>query len=284
MMATILATPCSGPFLGSTMAWAIPQPPLIAFSVFLVAGLGMAFPYAILTSNPALLKYVPRPGAWMETFKHLMGFLLLGTVVFLLVSVRQDLLIYTVALMIFVAMGCWWWGKKATFDKSTAQKLVIFATSVAIIALGAWFSFGPLQNTLDPKPRANSGEHLTWVDFDPVKLEQYHAEGRPVMLDFTADWCLTCKMNEKFVYESETVIELLRQKGAVAMKADMTGDSPKTDAIERLRDQLGAASIPFMAIFPGDTWEAPYTFKDLVTIDEVSEALRELRETELGSR
>jgi thiol:disulfide interchange protein DsbD len=114
---------------------------------------------------------------------------------------------------------------------------------------------------------------LVWEDFDPARLRKYHEEGRSVFIDFTADWCLTCKTNEKLVYDSDEIVALLDAKDVVAMRADETEDSPKTQAIQRLREQLGARSIPFMAVFPGDDWKEPYTLKDLVTRGQVREIL-----------
>ena len=271
MMATVLATPCSGPFLGSTLTWALAQPALTVFLVFFTVGLGMAAPYVVLTANPGFLKYVPKPGPWMQTFKHLMGFLLLGTVLFLMVSLRQDLLLYTVAFLIFVAMGCWAWGRYATFDQSRVKRLGTVASVLLIVAVGARLSFVDLRNFF-AGPGSGSG-HLAWVDFDARELQRYHDEGVSVFVDFTADWCLTCKTNEKVVYESDTIVDLLESRGIVAMKADETDNTPQTRAIERLRRQLGANSIPFMAVFPGDDWTRPFTAKDLVTIGQVKEML-----------
>lgn len=263
MMATVLATPCSGPFLGSTLAWALTQPATVVFLIFTFVGLGMAAPYVLLTANPGFLKFVPKPGQWMQTFKHLMGFLLLGTVIFLMVSLRQDLHVFTVAFLVFVGLACWIWGRYATFDQSRLRRLGTVATVLFVLSLGAQASFVTLRNFF-----AGPGEgegHLVWEDFDPVKLQRYHDEGRSVFLDFTADWCLTCKTNEKLVYESEEVVARLKAKNVVAMRADETEEDAKTEAIERLRVSLGAQSIPFMAVFPGDDWRNVHTAKDLVT-------------------
>ncbi len=183
IMATILATPCSGPFLGSTLAWAVTQPQHVIVAVFMMVGVGMAAPYVVLTSNPGFLKYLPKPGAWMQTFKHSTGFLLLATVVFLMVSVRQDLLLFTVAMLVFVALGCWWWGRFATFEQTALQHLRTFVVAVAIAGAGSYLMFGPVQRAF-----TNEEGSLVWEQFDPERLARYRAEGRPVMLDFTADW------------------------------------------------------------------------------------------------
>ena len=263
MMATVLATPCSGPFLGSTLAWALTQPATVVFLIFTFVGLGMAAPYVVLTANPGFLKFVPKPGQWMQTFKHLMGFLLLGTVIFLMISLRQDLHVYAVAFLVFVGLACWIWGRYATFDQSRLRRLGTVATVLVVLAVGAQASFVTLRNFF-AGPGEGAG-HLVWEDFDPVKLQRYHDEGRSVFLDFTADWCLTCKTNEKLVYESDEVVARLAAKNVVAMRADETDDDPKTEAIKRLRIRLGAQSIPFMAVFPGDDWRNVHTLKDLVT-------------------
>lgn len=263
IMATLLATPCSGPFLGSTLAWALAQPPPVVFAIFTSVGLGMAAPYALLTSNPALLRFVPRPGAWMRTFKHLMGFLLMGTVIFLMISVRQDLLLFTTTLLVFVALGCWWWGNFASFEQTPLKKLATLGVAAGIVAAGAWFSFGTMRGWFSPV-------EAEWEEFDPLALERYHAEGRNVFLDFTANWCLTCKANEKYVYDSVEIRRLFAAKGFAIVKADETSDSPRTAAIRRLREALGARSIPFMAIFPGDDPNRPMTLKDVVTRGEVA--------------
>ena len=272
IMSTILATPCSGPFLGSTLTWALAQPKMTVFLVFTFVGLGMAFPYIVLTANPGFLKYVPKPGPWMQTFKHLMGFLLLGTVIFLMVSLRQDLLLYTMAFLVFVGMACWIWGRYATFGQALPKRLTTATIALAVLAIGARASFVDLHDFFEGPSEAGSG-HLVWEEFDPDKLAQYHAEGRGVMLDFTADWCLTCKTNEKVVYESAAIVAVLEERGIVAMKADETHKTPKTAAIRRLREKLGAKSIPFMAVFPADDWERPLTAKDLVTVGQVREML-----------
>ncbi|MFN0244657.1 MAG: thioredoxin family protein [Planctomycetota bacterium] len=260
-MATVLATPCSGPFLGSTLAWSVAQPTATIFLIFVVIGLGMAAPYVLLTANPAALKLVPRPGAWMQTFKHLMGFLLLGTVVYLMTSLRQDLLLFTVGFLLFVAIGCWWWGRFATFDQKLGARLTTLGVALAIVAVGARLSFVDLRKLF-----STGGGELEWVEFDPVALERHHAEGRTVFVDFTANWCPNCKYNEFNVFESEEIRALMDRKGVVAMKADITNEGPRTEMIRKLMKELGYRSIPLCAVFPGDRPHQPFVRPDIVTV------------------
>jgi thiol:disulfide interchange protein DsbD len=261
MMATVLATPCSGPFLGSTLAWSVTQSTATIFLIFLMIGLGMAAPYVVLTANPGALKIVPKPGAWMQTFKHLMGFLLLGTVVYLMTSLRQDLLLFTVAFLLFVALACWWWGKFATYDQSSGARIGTLLASLAIVGVGARLSFVDLKGLF-----SREGSHVAWVAFDPELLAKHQSEGRTVFVDFTANWCPNCKYNEFNVYESAEVRALMERKGVVAMKADITNDGPCTDMIRRLMSELGARSIPFCAVFPGDRPKEPFVRLDIVTV------------------
>jgi len=251
MLATLLATPCSGPFLGTTLTWTLSQPPVTVVAIFLSLGLGMACPYVILTAQPALLKFLPKPGAWMETFKQAMGFVLMATVVYLMISLRQDLLLFTIAFLVFVAMGCWWWGRFATFDQSSAQRLGTFGMSVLIVALGAQLSFKSFRGLFQ------SGD-VEWIDFDPIQFQEDMGE-RSVFIDFTADWCPNCKYNETFVYDSEAVQEKFAEKGVVIYKADITHKGPRTSMLERLMSKLGTVSIPFMAVFPHDQPGEPLT-------------------------
>jgi len=265
MLATVLATPCSGPFLGTTLTWTLAQTPLTVVAVFLSLGLGMALPYVVLTANPALLRRLPKPGPWMETFKQAMGFVLLATVIYLMVSLRQDLLLFTAAFLVFVALGCWWWGRFASLGQSPARRWATLAFALLIVAGGAQLSFGSFRALF---AGAEAETELGWRDFDPWDFEERLARGESVFVDFTADWCPNCKWNEKFVYESDEAVAGFAAKGVVRYKADITHDDPETRAMKRLMRELGASSIPFAALFPGDRPDEPYLRWDIVGKDD----------------
>ncbi|MFT5048716.1 MAG: thiol:disulfide interchange protein [Chlamydiales bacterium] len=254
MLATLLATPCSGPFLGTTLTWTLSQPPVTVVAIFLSLGLGMAFPYVVLTAQPALLKFLPKPGAWMETFKQAMGFVLMATVVYLMISLRQDLLLFTIAFLVFVAMGCWWWGRFATYDQSSAQRMGTFGMSILIVALGAQISFKSFRGLFE----SDHDGAVEWIDFDPDQFKADLGE-HSVFVDFTADWCPNCKYNETFVYDSEEVQQKFAEKGVVVYKADITHKGARTSMIERLMSKLDTVSIPFMAVFPHTSPNEPLT-------------------------
>jgi len=274
MLATVLATPCSGPFLGSTLTWTLLQPPIIVFSVFLSLGLGMALPYVVLTANPALLRLVPKPGPWMDTFKHAMGFVLLLTVVYLMVSLRQDLMLFTVAFLLFVGIGCWWWGRFSRRVQSKSRRMITLAVALLVVALGARLSFVDFRSLFLP-----SGDGYGWVDFEPDLFTDALEDGRSVFVDFTADWCPNCKANEKLVYESEEALSLFEQKDVLMLKADITRNSPKTSMLVRLRNELGSMSIPFMAVFSGENPGEPQVRHSLVGKQDFLQILESLPET-----
>jgi len=275
VLATVLATPCSGPFLGGTLAWTLTQPPIIVLLIFGMLGFGMALPYVILAIHPAFLRRLPKPGPWMETFKHVMGFLLLATVVYLMVSLNQQFLLFTIIFLFCVAVGGWIWGRFSMRPVTSMGRAAVLATVLLVIIAGAFLSFHTLRGVIHPLG-AEKGEPLAWEPFDPARLLHYHREGRSVLLDFTANWCANCQFNELRVYNSPQVRRLLREKQVVAMKADLTNEGPETAAIRHLMTQLGARSIPFLAVFPGDQFREPYTLYDLVDKKTVSHILEVL--------
>ena len=276
MLATLLATPCSGPFLGSTLAWALAQSPLTIFLIFTSLGLGMALPYVFLTANPKLLKMLPKPGPWMETFKQAMGFVLVGTVLFLMISLDPDLLLLTLVFLLFVGLGCWWYGRMATFQKPRAVRYAHLAAAFLIAGVGARLSFVDMSGFLNREV----GEG--WVHFEPDAFKQHLADGRSVFVDFTASWCLNCKTNKVVVYDSESVQEAFRRKGVVVMEADETGDTPYTAMLKRFRQSLGSNSIPFMAVFPADSPYEPIVARDIVTRGQMLEILESLPDPSNG--
>ena len=269
MLATLLATPCSGPFLGSTLAWTLAQTPLTIFLIFTMLGLGMALPYVVLTAFPKLLAFLPKPGAWMETFKQAMGFLLLLTVVYLMISVRRDLLLFTNAFLVFVAVACWYWGRFAKFGQKPVKRWATVVVTVAILGLGAQLSFGTMQGAFAP---GEPGEgHIDWIEFDHEALEEHIKAGRTVFVDFSATWCPNCVWNEKMVFETDEISELIKKKGVISMRADITHDNPRTRMLVRLRNKLGGRALPFLAVFPSDRPNEPIVRPDIVTIGTMRE-------------
>lgn len=212
VLTTILATPCSGPLLGSALTWAVLQPPAIAYAGFACVGLGMASPYLLIGAFPQLVSFLPKPGAWMDTFKNIMGFVLLGTVIFLLTFIPIPYVVPTVALMMGLWAAFWWIGRvplTESLDKKAAAWVgaTAFAVSIGLIAYGA--PFEPMRTTnlvaimstrfqravdkelgdrSNSAPTRSTGSELAWKPYSRELLEQLTAEKKTVFIDFTADW------------------------------------------------------------------------------------------------
>jgi thiol:disulfide interchange protein DsbD len=237
----------------------------------------MAIPYVILTSRPALLKKLPKPGNWMVTFKQFMGFLLLATVVYLMISVRQDLLLFTVAFLTVIALACFIWGKYATLDRSKPARTMIFAISALIVIAGGYLIFVPFQSAYTRNPLiAGVEDGFVWQNFHPEKFREYLNDNRNIFLVFTADWCPNCKWNENVVYDSKPIRLLLKEKNVVGIMADMTHSGPETKVIEKLRKKLGGNAVPYLAVFPADTPLRPFVRHGIVTGSDIREILQSL--------
>jgi suppressor for copper-sensitivity B len=177
VLTTLLATPCSGPLLIPAVTWASAQPPALTFLVFLALGVGLAFPFIVIGFRPGLVKWLPKPGEWMETFKQWMGFVLLGGAIFFFGAVKQKYQVPVLTLMLFIAVTCWLYGRISFID-TAAVRLKKKVVALVIFAAGIWFSFFVLipQN------------ELQWQPFSLAARDDFVDKGAVVFVDFTADW------------------------------------------------------------------------------------------------
>ncbi|MBN1391542.1 MAG: thioredoxin family protein [Sedimentisphaerales bacterium] len=260
-LAAILSTPCSFGILAAAFAWAQAQPLRPATVAIMVIGVGMAVPYLILVSIPGLLDSLPRPGKWMDIFKKTVGFILLGIAVWMITALSQErragLLYYSVILSFCV----WMWGGWVGFGSKTSSKIIV-RTIAVLLAVGAGF-------WLLSAPKAM----IDWKGYDAGLIEKSLADNNPVIIKFTADWCLSCKAVEKLVYERKDVAELIKQKGVVAVKADTTAkDYPATKALKDIYNEPG---VPVSMLFlPGQ--KEPVRWRDKTFGDELKSHLEKL--------
>jgi thiol:disulfide interchange protein len=256
---TLLATPCSGPLLGVVFGACLGQPGWVVFSLFTAIGIGLASPYILIAIRPSLLFWLPKPGPWMNTLKEIMAFPLLFTVVFLISTINRDYRIATLALMMVIWLACWLIGKVPGYESIWVRGRAWLASS-ALIAASAFLFFtylGPLDKRLD------------WVPYSESKLAQLRSEGKTVMIDFTADWCLTCKLNLATAIETEDVAALVKSNRVVPLLADWTDPS---DEIKNKLSELRSASIPLLAIYPPDG--PPIVLRDSLLKETVIDALK----------
>jgi len=281
-LATALGTPCLGPVLGSVLTWAVTQPTGIVFLVFNTIGVGMAAPYVVLTANPRWLKFVPRPGPWMETFKHVMGFVLMATVVYLLSILLGQIggagLVLALAFLVAVAFACWLWGRYVSLTSTPGVRMAVRLASLAIV-LVAWFGLirpsggGPLPQTQPSHASGPNGASggMKWQEFSLQRLQELTAQGKTVMVDVSAEWCLNCKLNLKFVLDTPAVVREVERLGVVPMGADWTGYD---EQIGRFIQKLApGASLPLLAIFPAGRPAPPSGMLGIVTQTQVLQAL-----------
>lgn len=177
ILTTLLATPCSGPMLIPVIVWSIAQPAMVTYLVFLALGLGMGVPYLVIGIYPKLVSKLPKPGPWMETFKRIMGFIMLGTAVFLMGAVEHKYVVSVLTMLVILAFACWWMGR-TSLAAPLPQRLKTWSISTAIAVFAVWFSFFFLI----------SPHELQYQPFSRLAFDEHLEEGRTVFVDFTADW------------------------------------------------------------------------------------------------
>lgn len=246
LLATLLGTACTAPLLATALAWASTQPKTNAFAVFTAAGLGMALPYFLLSANPAWMKFLPRPGNWMITFKQLMGFLLVGTAVWLLMTVAAQLggpgVVQTVSFLTFTAAGCWMIGR-IRHGSPVGRQLATWVAALALAGGGAWFSFAYMY----------SGD-VEWRPYRKGLAEELSAQGHTVLVDYTASWCLSCKSNKAVAIEVDSTVKLMNALNVVPIIADYSKED--ADMKEDLQ-KFGRPSVPLVLVYAPGKPDAP---------------------------
>ncbi|MGB7582407.1 MAG: thioredoxin family protein, partial [Sedimentisphaerales bacterium] len=228
-LAAILSTPCSFAILAAAFAWAQAQPLGLATVAIMVIGIGMATPFAILTAMPALLSRTPRPGRWMELFKQTIGFVLLVIAVKLIAALPVDRRVNVLYFAVALGFCVWMWGGWVSFAAPALRRWAVRIIAVAL-AVAAGVMFLPA-----PKPLL-----INWQKYDSAVIKQAQDANKPVLMDFTADWCLSCAVVDKKVYARKDIADLIKQKSILAIKADTTvSDYPATIALKEIYNEPG---------------------------------------------
>jgi len=263
VFATVLATPCTAPFLGAALGFAFTQSGWTILIMFVAIAAGMGFPYLLLSAQPAWLRLLPKPGAWMERVKQLMGFLLLATLLFLLWVIGAergvDAIIWTSCLLLALSLACWMKGSFLVPTASRATRFVVLVL-VLVLVLGSSWYFGEKFAAAELPSGATPALAGDWQPFTPERLQSEIAQGHTVFVDFTAAWCLTCKFNEATVLESAAVRESFQRRGIVKIKADWTNADP---AITKILKQFGRPGVPMYVLYPAG--KEPVLFPELLT-------------------
>lgn len=307
IVTTILAVPCSGPLVATALTWCSGKPPALVYLTFGCMGLGMAAPYLLIGAYPALMRFMPKPGAWMDTFKQAMGFVLLGTVVWILSYLPWSQVLPTMAFLFGLWAACWWIGRTSlTADLQTKARAWIgalaFATGIGMFAY-MWFDdvmalrftaaverqIAEMQFAKAPDGVGETGNqahsndsanHLPWQPFSLERLQEFTAQQRTVMVDFTADWCPTCKVLEVKSLNTESVKAVVEDNEVVTLLADWT--NPNTEISEML-ELLGSKQIPVLAIFPADRPNEPIVLRGWYSTDTLVEKLQQAGPSKVAS-
>jgi thiol:disulfide interchange protein len=234
----------------------------VTYLIFSTVGLGMAAPYLVIGVFPGLIRFLPKPGAWMETVKQVMGFLLLGTVVYLFTTMNERYFIPTLTLLVGLWFACWLIGR-TPLTAPLQTKLQAWGGGIGVAALIGLFAFHFLLHTPD----------IAWAEFSPEALSRARAEGKTVMVDFTADWCPNCKYNLAVAIDKPRVKDLVERNDVVPMLADWTD---RSSTIKESLAALERQSIPVLAIWPANAADEGVIILDgLLTERQVLDALEQ---------
>jgi thiol:disulfide interchange protein DsbD len=277
VLATALATPCTAPFLSIALGFAFAQSAGVILLIFAAVAAGLASPYVLLSWNPAWLKFLPKPGAWMEKFKIAMGFPMLLTAVWLFnlaAGSYGDGVIWLGVFLVVMAFAVWIFGE---FVQRGRQRKTLAAVIALGLLVGA-YAFA-LENQLHwrkPQTPSSSGQlaheegGIDWQPWSPATLQQARATGRPVLVDFTANWCLTCQVNKKTSIEIPSVREKLKAINAITLLADYTHFP---DAITTELNHFNRAGVPLVLVYPKSADAPPIVLPEVLTPGIVLSAL-----------
>ncbi|OYX95421.1 MAG: cytochrome C biogenesis protein [Caulobacter sp. 35-67-4] len=253
-LAVVVAAPCTAPFMAGALGFALTQPPVISLGVFLALALGFAAPFVILTFAPALMARLPRPGPWMDTLKKGLAFPMYGTAAWLVWVFSQQAgsiaLGQVFAAAVLLGFAAWLWGHAQT--RRAVGKPSLVALLAALLALAGAIALTALTAQATPPAAvatnaAPTGPGLASEPWSPEKVAALQAEGRPVMVDFTAAWCVTCQVNEKVALSGAGVAQAFRDNNAVLLKADWTN---RDATIAAALAEQGRAGVPLYLVYP----------------------------------
>ncbi len=274
VLATLVATPCSAPFMAPALGAALTQPTLSALCIFAALGAGIALPYVLLAFAPWMRRLLPKPGAWMDTLKQLFAFPVYATAAGLLWVLAQQTSSFgfgaAMAGTVLIGLAAW------SFQKSRSSegggKLAVIATAVIalLIAIALPIRFADVAaaaGTPTAGPKQKSDDE--WQPYSAAKVAELSAAGKPLLVNFTAAWCLTCLVNERNAFADSAVQEILRNKKVTLMKGDWTNRDP---AITKALADFGRAGVPLYVVYNSKPGSEPIVLPQILTASVVESA------------
>lgn len=262
LLSSILAAPCAGPFLGGVLVFAVTQSVPVIFLLFAAVGLGLSLPYIVLLLKPEWLRRMPRSGPWAVTVREALAFVLLGAAVFFAAELLP---------------GGWhaylWWAWFAAVVGWALWQVVRRDWYGRVIALIVAAGALVLVDAMAMPGQARAGDHVPWMAYTPALQQQAEREGHAYLVEFTADWCINCKVLEKTVYSDPTVVRLVRSRQVVPLQVDLTQSNPVGEA---LLAKLGGHAIPYAVVVAPDG-QTIKSFSGLFTTGALKEALSNTR-------
>lgn len=279
VFAVLVATPCTAPFLGAALGFAFSQPPAVIYLIFIFVGLGLALPFILLGIWPRLIQKIPKPGNWMNIFKEVMGFFLLGTVIYLLTTLFKQIsgpnFIRMIIFLGVLAFASWVYGRFAKPGTGRLRQWIVFFIVAVIVSLSAVFILrtepekGERNTALSAEEEEDFYISSDWEVFSPEKLEEYLRQGRPVFISFHAAWCTNCKVNRAAVLSKEDILRAFRDHNAALLHGDYT---QRDETIAQWIRKFGKAGVPVYALYvPGK--EDPIIFPELLSKNMIFSAL-----------
>jgi thiol:disulfide interchange protein len=271
VLAVVAASPCTAPFMGAALGFALTQSTLVSLGVFAALGVGMALPYVALTLLPGWRQRLPRPGLWMVRLKQALAFPMFATVVWLLWVLGQQTGIdgasQVLLALVGVAWVIWMLGAPAGWGVGHWLRRTLLAGAFAGVVAWGWPAAAPLAS--DTTPRAADARTPAWAAFDEAAVADHLARGQTVFIDFTAAWCVTCQVNKRMVLHSSETMKDFADAKVVLMRADWTDRNPQiTAALTR----LGRNGVPvYVLLRPG---KEPVLLPEVLTASRVRDALR----------
>jgi thiol:disulfide interchange protein DsbD len=278
VLATALATPCTAPFLSIALGFAFAQKAPVILLMFLAVGVGLAAPYVVLSWNPAWLKFLPKPGAWMEKFKIAMGFPMLATAVWLFNLAAGSYgksVLWLGVFLVVVAFAAWIFGEFV--QRGRARKGLALVIALILLVGGYAYALESQLRWREPVTEADatgslkeSADGIDWQRWSPEAMAKARADGHPVLVDFTADWCLTCQVNKKTSIEIPSVRAKLKSMNAIALLGDYTRFP---DNITTELNRFSRAGVPLVLVHPKNPEAQPIVLPEILTPGIVLDAL-----------
>lgn len=269
LLTTVAGAPCAGPFLGTAIGFALSQPAAVGLLAFTAMGIGTALPYVVFSTRPTLLKFIPRPGPWMETMKQLMGFPMVATAAWFGASfvklqgggnaeLRVDAMKSLLFGAVIIAIAAWVFGKWAALHRETRTRWIARVAALALLAGGAVYALQKPETVFEP--------------WSPEKVATLRAKGSPVFVDFTAEWCAICQVNKKILERGEVAAKF-REKGVTLMIADWTDQNERVGAGLK---EFGREAVPLYLLYGRDPEQPPRILPQALTPGLVIEAVEQL--------